>query len=104
MVKHANIILELTVNNHAGVMSHITGLFSRRGFNLEGILCSPISDGKHSRMFLMVNPDERVDRIMKQLENLHDVVEVWARQDCDNTLSDLIHDLTAELHMKPPAK
>ena len=33
-----NTIVKLMVKNHPGAMSHITGLFSRRGFNLEGIL------------------------------------------------------------------
>jgi len=65
-------IIELTVNNHPGVMSHVTGLFSRRGFNLEGILCSPIGDGARSRMYLLVKREERIDQITKQLEKLYD--------------------------------
>ena len=51
----SNVIVELLVNNHAGVMSHITGLFSRRAFNLDGILCGAVEDGSRSRMFLMVD-------------------------------------------------
>ena len=35
-------ILELEVDNHAGTMSHICGLFARRAFSLEGILCLPV--------------------------------------------------------------
>ena len=38
-------VLELNVNNHAGVMSHVVGLFSRRAYNVEGILCMPVGDG-----------------------------------------------------------
>lgn len=38
-------LIELLVRNHPGVMSHITGLFARRAFNLEGILCSQTGDG-----------------------------------------------------------
>ena len=34
-----NVILELTVRNHPGVMTHVCGLFARRAFNVEGILC-----------------------------------------------------------------
>lgn len=37
-----NVILELTVRNHPGVMTHVCGLFARRAFNVEGILCLPI--------------------------------------------------------------
>ena len=44
-----NTIVKLTVNNHPGAMSHITGLFSRRGFNLEGILCAPVDGGAAER-------------------------------------------------------
>ncbi len=36
---HDNVILELTVRNHPGVMTHVCGLFARRAFNVEGILC-----------------------------------------------------------------
>ena len=42
-------VLELEVNNHAGVMSHVVGLFSRRAYNVEGILCLPVGDGSISR-------------------------------------------------------
>lgn len=31
-------VLEIDVNNHAGVMSHVVGLFSRRAYNVDGIL------------------------------------------------------------------
>jgi hypothetical protein len=34
----ARTVLELDVNNHPGVMSHVVGLFSRRAYNVEGIL------------------------------------------------------------------
>jgi len=37
-------ILELTVQNHPGVMTHVCGLFARRAFNVDGILCMPIGD------------------------------------------------------------
>ncbi|MDF3008108.1 MAG: ilvN [Enterobacter kobei] len=34
--EHDNVILELTVRNHPGVMTHVCGLFARRAFNVEG--------------------------------------------------------------------
>ena len=43
-------VLELTVRNHPGVMSHVCGLFSRRAFNVEGILCMPVGEGRESRI------------------------------------------------------
>ncbi len=69
-------VLEVTVNNHPGVMSHVCGLFSRRAFNVEGILCMPIGDGDRSRIWLMVNEDERLDQMVKQIEKLEDVLGV----------------------------
>ncbi|EMK3758521.1 ACT domain-containing protein, partial [Providencia rettgeri] len=42
--EHHPIALELIVRNHPGVMSHICGLFARRAFNVDGILCMPIKN------------------------------------------------------------
>ncbi len=69
-------VLELTVNNHPGVMSHVCGLFSRRAFNVEGILCMPVGDGAHSRIWLLVNESERLEQMMKQMQKLEDVNSV----------------------------
>ena len=69
-------VLELTVKNHPGVMSHVCGLFSRRAYNVEGILCMPIGGGETSRIWLLVNEDERLDQMVKQTEKLVDVLEV----------------------------
>lgn len=68
--------LELTVRNHPGVMSHVCGLFARRGYNVEGILCLPIGDGTRSRIYLLVNEEARLDQMIKQLHRLEDVIEV----------------------------
>ena len=69
-------VLELTVNNHPGVMSHICGLFSRRAFNVEGILCLPEACGHKSRILLTVAADDRLNQIIKQVSKLEDVHEV----------------------------
>ena len=69
-------VLELTVNNHPGVMSHVVGLFSRRAYNVEGILCLPVGDGATSRIWLLVNEDERLPQMIKQVEKLVDVQSV----------------------------
>lgn len=71
-----NILIKLTVNNHAGVMSHITGLFSRRGYNLEGILCGKIEGTNHSRMYLLVENNELLEQIIRQLQKLYDVIDL----------------------------
>ena len=72
----AKVILELSVNNHPGVMSHICNLFARRAFNVEGILCMPVADGTHSRIWLLVCEDSRLEQMIRQLEKLEDVLGV----------------------------
>lgn len=69
-------VLELDVHNHAGVMSHVAGLFSRRAYNVEGILCMPVGDGRTSRVWLLVNEDARLEQMVRQLEKLEDVIVV----------------------------
>jgi len=76
-----NTIVKLSVRNHPGTMSHITGLFSRRGFNLEGILCAPVGGGEDSAMYLLVRNDERLEQIVKQLRKLYDVKSVVVHTD-----------------------
>ncbi|MBW7866170.1 MAG: acetolactate synthase small subunit [Candidatus Hydrogenedens sp.] len=83
---HPGTVIELTVNNHPGVMSHITNLFARRAFNLEGILCGPVGDGRLSRMYLLVNDHAKLEQMLKQLAKLHDVLEVAERPGADRTL------------------
>ena len=58
------VVLELEVNNHAGVMSHICGLFARRAFNVEGILCMPLADATRSRIWLLVFEDQRLEQMI----------------------------------------
>ena len=75
-------ILKLTVNNHAAVLSHISGLFARRSYNLEGVMVRPIKIGAAnnienlSRMWLLINEGDRLQQIISQTEKLHDVISV----------------------------
>jgi acetolactate synthase-1/3 small subunit len=78
-----DVVLELTVRNHPGTMSHITGLFARRAFNLDAILVVPVGDGSTSRILLLVPDEDRLDQVVKQLAKLHDVLAVRERADLD---------------------
>ena len=71
-----NAVLEIEVNNHPGVMSHVVGLFSRRAYNVEGIVCLPVGDGDTSRIWLLVNEDDRLPQMMRQIDKLEDVLTV----------------------------
>ena len=75
-IEAQKIVLELSVRNHPGVMTHVCGLFARRAFNVEGILCMPVGDGSQSRIWLLVHDDERLKQMIKQAAKLEDVLAV----------------------------
>jgi len=79
--KTAATVIELRVRNHPGTMSHITGLFARRAFNLEAIVCVPVGDGAESCMLLLVANGPNLDQVEKQLLKLYDVLTVRHRPD-----------------------
>jgi acetolactate synthase-1/3 small subunit len=57
-------------------MSHVCGLFSRRAFNVEGVLCMPVGDGKQSRIWLLVHENQRIGQMIKHMQKLEDVLDV----------------------------
>ncbi len=69
-------VLELDVNNHPGTLSHVCGLFARRAFNLDAIVCLPMNDVRYSRIWLRVREGDRLDHLEQQLRRLHDVHDV----------------------------
>ena len=72
----ADTVLRLLVRNHPGAMSHICGLFARRAFNVEGIICLPMAGAARSLILLEVAAEGRIDQVLHQLEKLNDVLEV----------------------------
>ena len=72
-------VIELTVNNHPGVMSHVCGLFSRRAFNVEAILCLPEQNPATSRIWLLVDDDHILQQMLAQAGKLVDVKKVAVR-------------------------
>jgi acetolactate synthase-1/3 small subunit len=74
-------ILELVVRNHPGTMSHITGLFARRAFNLEAILVVPLTSNEKSRILLHLANELKLEQVERQLAKLHDVLSVRHRTD-----------------------
>ena len=71
-------LLKLTVNNHPGVLAHVCGLFARRAYNLEGVMVRPIAGSvpNRSRMWLLVNEEDRLQQLIRQTEKLIDVISV----------------------------
>ncbi len=69
-------VLRLLVRNHPGVMSHVCGLFARRAFNLEAILCVPVADGTRSAILLRVLEEDRLGQLVRKLRKLEDVIAI----------------------------
>ena len=69
--------LSVLVENHAGVLSKVTGLFSRRGFNIHSLAVGVTNDETISRITIEVLGDEAtVEQIAKQLNKLIDVIKI----------------------------
>jgi len=69
--------LSALVENKPGVMQRISGMFSRRGFNIDNITVGPTDNPKYSRMTLTVKGDERVlEQVVKQMNKLISVIKV----------------------------
>jgi acetolactate synthase-1/3 small subunit len=81
MPRDRGVVLRLSVRNHPGVMSHVCGLFARRAFNVEGIVCTPVGDGATSVVLLLVKEDARLEQVLRQLRKLEDVREVAVAPD-----------------------
>ena len=70
-------ILSLLLENEAGALSRVSGLFSARGYNIESLTVAPTEDPSLSRMTIVtVGSDDVIEQITKQLNKLVDVVKV----------------------------
>ena len=69
--------LSILVENRAGVLSRVTGLFSRRGFNIESLAVGTCEEPGMSRITIVCIGDEaQIEQVMKQLNKLIDVIKV----------------------------
>lgn len=70
-------ILSVTVENKPGVLSRVTGMISRRGFNIQSLTVAPTEDEGLSRMTIIVEADELgFEQITKQLHKLVSVYRI----------------------------
>ncbi|CAH1197483.1 acetolactate synthase/acetohydroxybutanoate synthase, regulatory subunit [Candidatus Nitrotoga sp. BS] len=70
-------IISLLMENEAGALSRVSGLFSARGYNIESLTVSPTEDATLSRMTIVTSgSDEVIEQIYKQLNKLIEVVAV----------------------------
>ena len=88
MARHT---LSVLVNNHMGVLSRVSGLFSRRGFNIESLAVGETEDPGFSRMTIVTSDvdDETYNQIKTQLGKLMDVVKIHEADKVDSVVREL---------------
>ena len=70
-------VFQLLVDNTSGVLSRISGLFSRRGYNIESITAGTTADPKYTRITIVATGDDEIlEQIEKQLRKLTDVRDI----------------------------
>ena len=70
-------VLSVLVKNKAGVLSRVSGLFSRRGYNIDSLTVCETDKDEQSRMTIVVKGDEHIlDQIQKQLAKLEEVISI----------------------------
>jgi acetolactate synthase-1/3 small subunit len=70
-------IISLLLENEAGALSRVAGLFSARGYNIETLTVAPTEDVSLSRLTIVTNgSDDVIEQITKQLNKLIDIVKV----------------------------
>ena len=91
--------LAVIVENKSGVLAHIAGLFSGRGFNISELSVGETENPDYSRMTIVVKGDEKVlDQVKKQLNKFIDVVKV-----IDLSGSTAVHREIILIKVKAPA-
>jgi acetolactate synthase I/III small subunit len=87
MAKH---LLSVLVENHAGVLSRVAGLFSRRGFNIDSLAVGVTENPDISRMTIVVDGDDYVvEQVSKQLNKLIDVIKIKQLDKADSVSREL---------------
>lgn len=84
-------VLSILVDNTAGVLSRVAGLFSRRGYNIDSLSVGVTQDPRYSRMTVAVTGEElTLEQIKKQVEKLEDVREITELKDNDAVCRELV--------------
>ena len=70
-------VFQILADNTSGVLSRISGLFSRRGYNIESITAGTTADPRYSRITIVASGDDAIlDQIEKQVAKLVDVEDI----------------------------
>lgn len=84
-------VFSLLVDNNPGVLSHVSGLFSRRGYSIDSITAGVTADPRFTRITIVASGDELIlSQIEKQVRKLEDVIEIKVLQPEDSVYRELI--------------
>lgn len=84
-------VFSLLVNNNAGLLSRVAGLFSRRGYSIDSITAGMTTDERFTRLTVVASGDELIlSQIEKQLRKLEDVVDIKILTDGESVCRELI--------------
>ena len=84
-------VLSILVDNTSGVLSRVSGLFSRRGYNIDSLTVSETQDEKLSRMTVAVTGDDPIlEQIKKQVAKLEDVREIQELKELESVCRELV--------------
>ncbi|MFI3171659.1 MAG: acetolactate synthase small subunit [Eubacteriales bacterium] len=81
----------LLVDNNPGVLSRISGLFSRRGYSIDSITAGVTADPRFTRITIVASGDDLIlEQIEKQVRKLEDVIEIKVLKDGESVCRELI--------------
>lgn len=84
-------VFSVLVDNIPGVLSRVTGLFSRRGYNIDSLTVGETENSKYSRMTITVTGETlTLEQIEKQLAKLEDVEEIIELEDAESVTRELV--------------
>ena len=84
-------VFSLLVDNNPGVLSRVSGLFSRRGYSIDSITAGVTADPRFTRITIVTSGDEDIlEQIEKQVRKLEDVIEIKVLQPEDSVYRELI--------------
>ena len=88
MEKH---VLSVLVKNSSGVLSRVSGLFSRRGYNIESITAGTTENPSVSRMTITLTEDNDVlEQVKKQLNKLEEVISITYLKSNESVYRELV--------------
>jgi acetolactate synthase I/III small subunit len=84
-------VFSLLVDNNPGVLSRVSGLFSRRGYSIDSITAGVTADPRFTRITIVASGDELIlSQIEKQVRKLEDVIEIKVLHPEDSVYRELI--------------